>query len=84
MLSFLSHVRSFAMPMRAELPIAATRMSYPPSALDRVGSWIIATIKCPEFLMVALFCAVGLWLTFYFMHYFPDFGAMTESLEVFP
>lgn len=72
------------MPMRAELPVAAPRISKPPSALDKVGSWIIATIKSPEFLMVAFFCAVGLWLTFYFIHYFPEFGAMAEGLEVFP
>lgn len=72
------------MPMRAELPVAAARIINRPSPFDRVGSWIIATIRCPEFLMVTLFCAVGLWLTFYFLHYFPDFGAVTESLEAFP
>jgi len=72
------------MPMRAELPIAAARMNNTPSVLDSVWSWFAATVKSPEFLMVALFCAVGLWLTFYFIHYFPDYGAMAETLEVFP
>jgi hypothetical protein len=72
------------MPMRAELPIAVTRTRNDPSALDRAWSWIIATIKNPEFLAVTLFCAVGLWLTFYFMHYFPDYGAMSASLQAFP
>lgn len=72
------------MPMRAELPIAAARISNPPSPLGRVGSWISATFESAEFLMVALFCAVGLWLTFCFIHYFPDFGTMAASLQVFP
>ena len=33
-------------------------------------SWIVATVGDPEFGMIALFCAVGLWLTFYFIHLF--------------
>jgi hypothetical protein len=72
------------MPMRTELPVRTARMNNPPSALDRVASWIGATLNSPEFLMVALFCATGLWLTAYFIHYFPDFGAMAESIESFP
>jgi hypothetical protein len=72
------------MPMRAELPIASARMSNDPSVAERLWSWIVATVKNPEFLMVAVFCAVGLWLTFYFMHHFPDYGAMTEPFQVLP
>jgi len=72
------------MPMRAELPVAAAKMRNRPSVVDWVASWIVATIKCPEFLMIVLFCTVGLWLTFYFMHSFPDFGGGADSLEVFP
>ena len=41
-------------------------------------------LSSPEFLAVALFCTVGLWVTAYFIHYFPDFGAMAVSLEIFP
>ena len=72
------------MPMRAELPIRAARASNDPPVMDKAWSWIVATVQSPEFLMVALFCAIGLWLTFYFIHYFPDYGAVAESLEAFP
>jgi hypothetical protein len=73
-----------AMPMRAELPIATARTSSPPSALDKVAALTAATIKSPEFLMVVLFSLVGLWLTFYFINFFPDYAAMSTSLGVYP
>lgn len=72
------------MPMRSEIQIAAARPSYRETWSDKVWQWIAATITNPEFLAIVLFCAVGLWLTFYFMHYFPDFGATAVSLEQFP
>ena len=72
------------MPMRSELPVRAARMSNPPSLPNAGGSRIGAMLSSPEFLAVALFCTVGLWLTAYFIHYFPDFGAMAVSLEIFP
>jgi hypothetical protein len=72
------------MPMRYELQISAAPLSDRPSAMWAIWSWIVATIKSPEFLMVVLFCAVGLWLTFYFIHYFPNYGEMVESLGQIP
>ena len=69
------------MPMRTELQVAAVRIRHRPSGLGRVGSWINAALNCPDFLMVALFCTVGLCLTLYFLHYFPDFGAVAEALQ---
>jgi hypothetical protein len=70
-----------AMPMRGELSICPLKSRRRASATERVCAWIVATIKNPEFLMIALFCAVGLWLTFYFVHFVPEFGGMVESLE---
>ena len=69
------------MPMRSELQMAPVRIRHQPSRLGRVGAWINATLNSPDFLMVALFCTVGLCLTLYFLHYFPDFGAVAESLQ---
>jgi len=72
------------MPMRSEIQIAATRPRPRETWMDKVWQRIVATIENPEFLMIVLFCAVGLWLTFYFLHYFPDYGAMVVSLEQMP
>jgi hypothetical protein len=47
--------------------------------MDVLWEWIVATMENNEFLTVALFCSIGLCLTLYFMHFFPDFGAMAES-----
>jgi hypothetical protein len=69
--------------MRAELPIAGTRMRNHASAADKTWSWIVEPIQNPEFVMVALFCTVGLWLTFYIMHLVPDFGQILGSLDQF-
>lgn len=71
------------MPMRGELQVAAARLSDHRSA-DDVWAWIVATIKNPEFRMIVLFCSVGLWLTFYFIHRFPDFGEMVDPVVLFP
>jgi hypothetical protein len=51
---------------------------------DKVWDWIVATVENPEFLMVVLFCTVGLWLTFYLLNFFPDFGAVSEALQQIP
>jgi hypothetical protein len=72
------------MPMRDELQVVAARLSDQQSARDDVWAWIVATIKNPEFWMIVLFCLVGLWLTFLFIHRFPDFGEMVEPVVLFP
>jgi hypothetical protein len=72
------------MPMRGELQISTARPSSRKTWAEGVWERIVAIIENPEFLIVALFCAVGLWLTFYFVHFFPDYGAMVESLECMP
>ena len=51
------------MPMRTDLQISDVRLNDRQSAMGEVWSWIAATVTNPEFGMVALFCAVGLWLT---------------------
>lgn len=48
-----------------------------------VRARIIATIRNPEFWMIVLFFLVGLWLTFYFIHRFADFGEMVDPVVVF-
>ena len=76
------------MPMRGEIQVSAAQPRTEPRprelAMDKVWQWIVVAIENPEFLMVVLFCAVGLWLSFYFIHYFPDYGAMIVSLEQMP
>jgi hypothetical protein len=72
------------MPMRGELKVVAARLSDHRSPTDHVWPWIVATIKNPESWMIVLFCSVGLWLTFYFIHRFPDFGEMVDPLVLFP
>lgn len=67
------------MPLRGELPLCAEL----PSKTQQVWAWAIATITNPEFCMVALFCAVGLWMTFYFMHRFPNSGDL-EPIFLLP
>jgi hypothetical protein len=70
-------------PLRADLPVvtvATRKWTSPPS---RHWAWTVATIKDPEFQMVVLFCAVGLWLTFCFMHDFSDF-VQIEPIALLP
>lgn len=69
------------MPMRGELAVCAADRRKGKSQVGPIWGWTIGTIKNPEFKMVALFCAVGLWLTFDFIHRFPDFGAIVDLLE---
>jgi hypothetical protein len=64
------------MPMREQLQIPSER----PFALENALSWMVRTIASPEFLMILLFSALGLWLTIYFVKFFPDFGAIAETL----
>lgn len=72
------------MPMRGEIQVSVARPCSRESRVDKVWAWIVAAIENPEFLMIILFCTVGLWLTFYFIQFFPDYGAMAASLEAFP
>jgi hypothetical protein len=66
------------MPMRSEIQISVAEPRRRETWMDKAWQWTVATVENPEFLMVVLFCAVGLWMTFYFIHYFPDFGALQQ------
>jgi hypothetical protein len=79
------------MPMRGEIQVSAARPQVsvarprdPEPSVESAWKWIVATIENPEFLMIALFCTVGLWLTFFLINFFPDFAAISESLQQFP
>lgn len=72
------------MPMRGELLVCAAGRRRGKSQAGQIWAWAVATSNNPEFQMVALFCAIGLWLTFYFMHHFQDFGAAVNLLEPIP
>ena len=72
------------MPMRTELPIRVTRERNGNSDFQHLCAWATAMIKNPELQMVAVFCGVGLWLTLYFMHRFPDYGEMIQAAVLFP
>jgi hypothetical protein len=78
------------MPMRGEIQVSAarpqvsaTRSREREPSVERAWKRLVAITENPEFLMIALFCTIGLWLTFYFIHFFPDYGAMAESLQSF-
>ena len=43
-------------------------------------AWTVATLKNPEFQMVASFCVVGHWLTLFFTARFPDFGEVRPTI----
>ena len=63
------------MPMRGELLA---------SDIDRSDrrhrlSGIVATVGNPEFGTIALFCAVGLWLTLHYLHLLQSFAAFGGS-----
>jgi hypothetical protein len=69
-----------SMPMRSELQISDLRLQRRAATLDGVCSFVLATLRNPELETVALFCAAGLLLTFYFMHLFPNLAAVMQSL----
>ena len=64
------------MPMRSELPISKIQLSDRQSAFGDAWSWIAETVTNPELGMISLFCAVGLWLTFYFLDFSLDLAAL--------
>jgi hypothetical protein len=68
------------MPARGELQISMERPGYRLLPRNEIWCSIVAAIKNPEFLMIVLFCAVGLWLTFYLMNFCLDFGEIAGSL----
>jgi len=68
------------MPMRGELQMRDIDPRDRRSAIDDAQPRIIATMANPEFGMIALFCAVGLWLTFYHLHFLSTFGAAARLL----
>jgi hypothetical protein len=67
------------MPMRGELPACDAGPCRVTSTLRLGWVWAVAGLKDPEFQLVALFCAVGLWLTFYFIVRFPGL-VVTEPI----
>jgi hypothetical protein len=72
------------MPMRSELPICASLPRLRASGWKAACAWIVAMINCPEFLMMALFSTVGLWLIYGLQVFLPDFGELVVSLNQFP
>jgi len=70
------------MPMRRELPVSALRM-HNLCRRSAVRAWIGAMLLDAEFLLVALFCVVGLRFTFYFMRLMPGFGEIVAALDPF-
>lgn len=68
------------MPMRGELLVCTADRRKGRSQVGQIWAWVAGTIKNPEFQMVALFCAAGLWLTFYFGRHFPDSGWVPSLL----
>lgn len=70
------------MPMREELRTLSNRPDHRPTLASRACSCFFAAIRSPEFFMILLFSAVGLWLAIFFAHFFPDFGAIAESLMI--
>ena len=68
------------MPMRGELQISAADLSNRRHVADDEWSCSLATLTNPEFGMIALLCAVGLWLTFYGLHFLSNSGGMVETL----
>jgi len=56
--------------MRGELQTSAADLSNRRPVARDEWSCSLATLTNPEFGMIALFCAVGLWLTFHFMPFF--------------
>jgi hypothetical protein len=72
------------MPMRGELPCRAARLCRDSSACESVYSRIIATITDPELELIICFCVIGLLITVFLVHAFPNFGEMVETLEQFP
>jgi hypothetical protein len=65
--------------MRGELQISAADLSNRRPVADK-WSWSLTTLTNPEFGMIALLCAVGLWLTFYGLHFLSNSGGMVETL----
>jgi hypothetical protein len=66
--------------MRGELQISAADLSNRRPVADDKWSWSLTTLTNPEFGMIALFCAVGLWLTFHGLHFLSNSGGMVETL----
>ena len=68
------------MPMRGELQISAADLSDRRRVADDAWICSLATLTNPEFGMIALLCAVGLWLTFYGLHFLSNSGGMADTL----
>jgi hypothetical protein len=75
------------MTMRDELYIAA--VPQPPTSRRgpaASGAWTkwLAAATSGDLLVILCFCAGGVILSAAFIHMFPNFGEMAESLNIFP
>jgi hypothetical protein len=66
--------------MRDELQISDVDRGDGQSAIGDGRPGIVATVSNPELGMIALFCAVGLWLTFYYLHLVQSFASFGTIL----
>ncbi|MGB6537737.1 MAG: hypothetical protein WBF58_17440 [Xanthobacteraceae bacterium] len=71
------------MPARSELTASVAILPRQPSATDKFLSAVGATLRNPEFQIVALFCAIGLGLTLVAIQHFPGFAETVASLDQF-
>ena len=72
------------MPMRSNLAMPAERRDYGATAEQSGGDWFATTSAMTEFVPAAGFCALGLCVTFCLIHFFPNFGAIVTSIDLFP
>jgi hypothetical protein len=73
------------MPMRGELPPISTRdYAHRPSALENAWSRLAEVLGNSDLQAVAIFCTIGLLLTFNAIVRFPEFGLRVAELAVFP
>lgn len=68
------------MPMRKDIRTSSDRADHRPTIANKARACFFAAIRSPEFFLIVLFSAVGLWLAVLFTHFLPDFGAIAESL----
>jgi hypothetical protein len=71
------------MPMRGELSILAIRSNARELTAETLWSAFETIVTSRELIAILGFCATGLLVTAYFIHRFPDFGAMAEIIDLF-
>jgi hypothetical protein len=53
-------------------------------AVTHFWTGLLGALNSPDILVVLYFCAAGLLVSAAFIRMFPDFGALAESLNIFP